>query len=320
MPVPVKGSPDYVDWVVQLAQSGIMREGIINEPRIFWDEIPQDGEPTVKFGSQGVFQNGEQFPIRLTRMIATTRFLDDQVPGVADSEINIQRIGLRMKFHDQYYMNPAFIPIPAWGNVVSATPPTFNQSTAAWDFVANGQPFVLSARDLLRVTVQFEVDPGDLTPVTVSFTGFGMLSKRPYWFSSLRQFQGVAPIDLPVNDLRNDGSEPIAITDMTVTVGPTEDVVDPQGNLRQLRINVQQVGNGTNAQWFAGPQIPVSIPNMPAPLMGVTSGRALVHQFPGDGVIWEPGEGISVETQGVLQPQAFASVLVLALSGYIMVV
>lgn len=320
--VPVPGDPDYADYVIQLAQNGVLRDGILNEPRIFWDEIEQNGDNTTKFGNPGIFNNGEQFPIRLTRVIMTTRFFNDLEIPTVDTEINVQRIGLRLKFHDQYYMNPAFVPVPAWGNVVTATPPTFNQSTATWDLVANGQPFVLSARDTLTVRVQLEnaPAPGQSVPVDMVITGIGMLSKRPYFLNGRRNLTDVNPINLSTVDFRNDGSEPIAITTVSISCGPESAAVDPQGNLRRLRFNVQQVGNGTGAQWFVGPQIPVAIPNMPAPLLGVTSGRAVVHQFPGDGLIWEPGEGISVETQGVLPLQTFASVLVIALAGYIMVV
>lgn len=320
--MPVKGDPDYADYVIQLARDGVLRKGVINEPRVFWDEIEMNGTDAIQFGSPGVFNNGEQFPIRLTRIVATTRFFDDQAQPQVDNEINVQRIGLRMKFHDQFYMNPDFIPIPAWGNVVTATPPTFNQSTSAWDFVANGQPFVLSARDTMRVTVALENAPAvnETVPVAVTFTGIGALSKRPYLLQGRRDLADVNTTILSTVDFRNDGSEPIVITDMSVHCGPESGAVDPQGNLRRLRLNVQQIGNGTGASWFVGPQIPVAIPLMPAPLTGVTSGRSVVHQFPGDGVVWEPGEGITVEARGILQPQAFASVLVLALSGYIMVV
>ena len=39
---------------------------------------------------------------------------------------------------------------------------------------------------------------------------------------------------------------------------------------------------------------------IPAQLLGVLSGRAVVHKLPGDGLIWEPGEGIAVEAQGLV--------------------
>ncbi len=317
---PPRGTPQYADYVIQLAKGGLIHDGVINEPRVFWDEIEQDGTDTIKFGNPGIFQNGEQFPIRLTRMIATTRFFDEA--GTEDSEINVQRIGLRMKFHDQFYMNPLFVPIPAWGNTVTATPPTYNQSAAMWDFVANGQPFILSARDTLRVEVQLENAPaqGESVPVDVTATGIGVLSKRPYMFNGQVDLADTNPVTLSTVDFRNDGSEPIAITDMSVHCGPESGAADPQGNLRRLRLNIRQVGNGTNADWFEGPQVPVAIPLMPAPLFGVSAGRAVVHQFPGDGVIWQPGEGISIETRGVLQGQIFDSWLVVALAGYIMVV
>jgi len=34
---------------------------------------------------------------------------------------------------------------------------------------------------------------------------------------------------------------------------------------------------------------------MPVALLGTHGGRALVHRFPGDGFVWEPGEGVEID-------------------------
>ena len=313
---PQKGDRDYLDYVVRLGTSGI-RQGVINEPRIYWDEVPQNSSATfITEGTPGVFINGEQFPVRLTHMSAGVRFLDqgDDV----DDTAGIQRIGLRMVYHDQFYMSPQFLPLPVWANKLIAMPTPQGFGNSHWDFVANGQPFVLSARDTLTVTVQLQEEvAGPATiPVNVIFTGIGALSKRPYLLNGAANLANLTQTDLSTVDVRNDGSEPIVITDMVANIGgPSNN--SPAGQIGRLRLNIKQIGNGTNARWFSGPATPVSIPNMPAVLAGITSGRGVVHQFPGDGLIWEPGEGITIQTQATID--GVESVLVLGLAGYIMV-
>ena len=318
---PEKGDPDYVDYVVNLARGPVMRDGIITEPRAIFDQVTVDPNGLETAGNPGVFINGEQFPLRLTHMLAAVRHLDTE--DAVDDQRNIQRIGLRMVFHDQFYMNRQFLPLPIWGNKVVAASDVVSFDTSAWDFVANGQPFVLSARDTLQVTVQLNAaaDPGAAAarPVTVLMTGFGMISKRPYVLDGQVDLEDLIATNLSTVDFRNDGSEPIVITDMTVNIAGALDATDPRGAISELSLNIKQIGNGTNALWFRGPQTPINVPNMPAQLCGVSSGRAVVHEFPGDGLIWEPGEGITIETQRIGTAD-FSSVLVMALIGYIMIV
>ncbi|MHC4717521.1 MAG: hypothetical protein ACYS5V_11160, partial [Planctomycetota bacterium] len=330
---PQKGDPDYVDYVVQLAKGGIIRKGIINEPRVIFDEFTIDPNGVPTEGSPGVFINGEQFPIRLTHMLMSTTYLNDPEQGdpVPDNPLNIQRIGLRMVFHDQFYMNRAFLPVPVWGNKVVAASDTVSFATSAWDFVQNGQPFVLSARDTIEVDVQLNdfADPDQAVPVNVVFSGIGALSKRPYLLNAEVQLTDLSVETMQPSDFRNDGSEPIVITDMTVNVGAEFGAADPQGDIRRVRLNVRQVGNGTNATWFVGPTNPLAVDRMQADLCGLTTGRAVVHELPGDGFLWEPGEGLTVAGQRIVEQQvgpapppppapAFVSRLTVALAGYIM--
>lgn len=322
MNIPNKGDPDYVDYVLRMSQRGVLRQGVINEPRAFYDEIVVNPNGTETAGSPGVFVNGEEFPVRLTHMLAAIRFLntDEPPPTIADPLL-IQQIGLRLVFHNQFYMNPEFLPLPIWGNKTVALAQQIDGACSAWDFVANGQPFVLSARDTLQVQVQLRDDaaPAVAVPVTVAFTGFGMLSKRPYILNSQILLDDLAPITMNTVDYRNDGTEPIVVTDMMVNVGPAG---APRGNIDRVSLNVRQVGNGTNGDWFRGPTTPVAINRMQATLCGLTSGRAIVHQFPGDGVIWEPAEGITLAARNLtvlVPPENFNVVLVLAFLGYIMV-
>ncbi len=317
---PAQGDPNYADYVIQLATGGMIRKGVLNEPRMIFDEIDQSAVVgAVAAGNEGVFINGEQFPIRLTRMVACVR--DTNQAGVFDDARNIQRIGLRLIFHNQYYMNPDFLPLPVWGNTNVAGGPAYSASTSHWSFIENGQPFVLSARDTLVITLQLIRTPISLStvPVNVTFTGIGALSRRPYLFNGQVNLENVTETDMSTVDFRNDGSEPVIITDMTVNVGNDSDGVDPQGDIGRVRINIRQVGNGTGARWFSGPQTPLTLDLAQATLLGVTTGRAVVHEFPGDGYLWEPGEGLTVETAAINPPGGFDSVLCLGMVGYLMV-
>jgi len=323
--IPAKGSPDYTDYVIALAKGPSLKEGVINEPRMFFDvfaPIPPTGGaaqgiPTA--GTPGAFVNGEQFPIRLTHLTAATRYLQsDNV--TSDDPRNIQRIGLNLVYHDQFYMNPQFLPLPVWGNKVVAAADVVSFATSAWSFVENSRPFLLSARDTLMVQVRLDVaanpNPGSEIPVNVTFTGFGALSKRPYILNS-QILMNKANFAMPMtsDDFRNDGVEPIVITDMTVNVGAALDASDATGDISQVSINVRHVGNGTNATLFNGP---AALSWCPAQLLGLTTGRAVVHEFPGDGLIWEPNEGITVFAEA-LGSATFASVLCLGLGGYLMI-
>lgn len=321
MPIPQKGDPDYVEYVLRTAQGGLIRQGVINEPRMLFDELTlpsgANGSAEIVNGNPGVFVNGEQFPLRITHMTATVRH-----PA---PEVLLQTIGIRLNYHDQWYMNPRFLPVPVFGNKSTAAPEPASSATAHWDFVANGQPFVMSARDTLVVRVQLQVVPastGAKLTANVTFEGIGTMSRRPYILNGQIDLDDLAAIDIPTANFRNDGVEPIAITDMTVNLsGP--DLSSPQGFVSNLRFNVTQVGNGTGVRWFSGPVAPVNIQLAQATLAGVTTGRALVHQFPGDGFIWEPGEGLTLQAQprvNNLLDGGNPVVLCLGLCGYIMVV
>ena len=321
--IPNKGDRDYVDYVIRVSQSGVLRQGVINEPRAYFDEIIVNPDPAVETeGNAGVFYNGEEFPVRLTHVLFATRYLNNAEPPVLADPLILQQIGVRFLFHQQYYMNQNFLPAPVWGNKVVAQSFQVDSSVSSWDFVANGQPFVLSARDTLQVTVQLNdaANPPAGVPVTVAFTGFGMLSKRPYFLQGRLVLTDLAPHIIVTTDYRNDGTEPIVITDMMVNVAAEDGAQDPRGNIDRVSLQVKQVGNGTQADWFRGPTNPL-ISRMQATLCGVTTGRAVAHQFPGDGVILEPGEGFTVVTQNLGLAQDFDdTVLVLSANGYVMVV
>lgn len=302
--------------LVKLA-SNQLEQGIIHEPRAFFDviELKQDG--TITAGHPEVFTNGEQFPIRLTHLTAAVALFDQQDEPL--DERFIGDIGLRLTFHNQNYMNPQFLPVPIWSNKCVAASDVITDGTASWRFDV---PFVMSARDTMLVDILATLAT-DETPQlpTVTLTGIGLLSGRPYLISGQQVLRSPQRTRLGTTFFRNDGGEPIIISDITVTISQPEDPLDPIGDIRSLALNIRQSGNGTNAFWCQGPATLPAGELMPATLWGVTTGRAVVHKFPGDGLLWEPGEGISVFTQALPlvpgQPVETESILDIALTGYI---
>lgn len=300
--------------LVKLA-SNSLELGVLHEPRAFFDIITLNTDGSISPGHGEVFKNGEQFPIRLTHLTAALNFeTNDEEPEETD-ERQIQRVGMRMQFHNQWYMNPQFLPIPIWGNKPVAAPPQVSFGTSAWDFDV---PFVLSSRDSMIVEVQLGETPASARQVTVAFEGIGLTSGRVYKIGTTREVSDATRTTLSTLSFRNDGSEAIVLSKGAVNVSAEADDADPTGDIRVLNINVKQVGNGTNASWFQGP-ITIGSDLMPAPLWGITSGRAVVHRFPGDGLIWEPGEGIGLELLGLTDDPPNVDVHV-GLSGYITIV
>lgn len=313
---------EYRAFLVKLAADNLCR-GIIEEPRAYYDRLTFD--PTISnaptFGASNTFLNGERHPVRLTHMTAAVAYVDE-AGNTAQDERLIQRMRLRMRHHDYFYMRNQFVPLPLWNNTHTAAADVVSFGTSAWFFE---RPLVLSARDALEVSVQLEDNPPDEdgnVPVSVSFTGVGLYSRRPYFLFGDVTIADDTIVNIAMDNYRNDGAEPILITDMTTNVGNQLGLDDPTGDIRRARVRVWQNGNGTNADWFQGPTgtaLPIEM--IPASLLGVRSGRAVTHRFPGDGLIWEPGEGIqiAVNHSGITQGVFPDVQLDIALLGYIAV-
>lgn len=301
--------------LVKLSQP-MLEKGVYNEPRGYYDIIPINQDGSISPGAPEVFQNGEQFPVRLTHMTAALAYYDNEQQRAVADEALIQRVGLRLQFHNQFYMNPDFLPVPLWGNKPVATSDAVSYGTSAWGFDV---PFILSARDTMRVSVQLNsVPPQEGVEAALSMTGIGLLSGRPYLLAARDVLLDETRTILNPVFFRNDGSEPIVVADCTVNVSNGLDDNEPSGDIRNLNVQIQQVGNGTNAEWFQGPDNQPTGTLIPAVLLGQRSGRAVVHVFPGDGLIWNPGEGIQLEAIG-LSDQIPNVTLLVAMLGYIMV-
>lgn len=300
-----------IDAMVQLAAKNLCN-GVIEEPRNFYDIITLPATVnTIAEGTPGIFFNGEQFPIRLTHMSMAIR--PNFAGSVGLDERFIQRVGVRLTFHDSFYMTRDFVPAPLWLNKVVAAADLVTQGSASLVF---DRPNILSARDSLRIEMNLEQAPASPRRCAVGFTGVGAVSKRPYFLGGFADIANTNIVVLDPDGFRNDGAEPILLTDMCVNCGGERDAITAQGDIRQLSVNVRQIGNGTQADWFKGPQVPVPVARCPAVLLGYDTGRAIVHQFPGDGLIWEPGDGITVDMRA-LDASVASFPIGISLYGYI---
>ncbi len=309
-------------YIAELAK-GRIETGVVYEPRQYFDVLRVNGADQLEVPSHpGVFENGEQFPVKLTHMIANVGLaISDQVPeGALAPEEFLQILGLRMMWNGQFYMNQQYLPVPLWTTELTSSPDYIGRPTSCWKH----EPFVLASRDTMVVSLQALVpaEDGESLPVTVTFSGVGMLSNRPYFFSGTRELSGVAPAVMNTEDFRNNGSEPVLIPDTSLNVGPESGQDDnPTGDVRRVGINIRQVNNGTGASWFSGPTVPVPMTHMPGTLLGVTSGRAAVHRFPYP-ITLEPGDGFQLFSKNIATDASFQAVdldLQISLGGYILV-
>lgn len=317
-----------LERIIETAKRNIA-DGVIEEPRVFFDEIRIPNDGSINFGHADCFKNGEEYPIRIRWMTAAMRYLDESGDTSVDERL-VQRVGVRFTFHGQDYMRRNFIRLPVWHDVPVSAGPALNFAQSSWRF---DRPFILSSRDSMRVRVKLDVAPAtdNNKPFTVGFTGFGLDTRRPYFKAAEALLTDTVEQHLNTDLFRNDGDEPVVVTEMGVHIGAESQAVNPQGNIRFGRVQIQQLGNGTQAEWLQGPVLDVANtgpgPDLcPAVLLGTKSGRAVVHRWPpkvdapDGGLYWEPGEGIQVEVQGVNSLVASSNaVLAIALVGSIIV-
>lgn len=290
------------DWLVKAAKQ-IQLDGVLYEPRVYFDTftVSSDQSPSeiVAGSPRNIFVNGEQFPVSLQYMTAS--LLPTLVGALPDPRL-LQRIGLRVRYHDQYYMARTHAPIALWMNTPNAAPDFVSPSTATWDFE---QPFVLSARDSLQITVQslLPLVGGVTATVSVSLHGIGLLSERPYFFSGKTTLTDNTSTNLPTTFFRNDGSEPVVIGGMVLNVFFSAPDVTSSSTFPASGITVQcrQIGNGTNADWVQGPS-PIFSSQVPAVLLGAKTGFNMTHRLPGNGWQWRPGEGVEIDVNNLGLP------------------
>jgi hypothetical protein len=318
-------TPEYEAHLIKLAETNIFFNDTATT-EIYTETLsilPGLTEQKEAVSDPLTFMNGEKFPVRILYMTANTVGAtgDNLVAEGLFGERLIQGIGLRMRFHDQFYMRTSFTRLANWGTHVTASSDNnsyYTSSHKTW------RPVVLSARDSFEVRVKAVQplaafpQPSEDNPwqVTTTFTGIGIFSKRPYVLSGSTILESAMTMQLDVGDFKNDGAEPILITDVTHNAVRFTDAGTLTPVLPFVNIGIKQIGNGTNADWVVSKP---GEPNLaPAPVWGSYSGRALVHRFPGQGLIWEPGEGITLginQTFGAdLDAGTFTNI---ALVGYI---
>jgi hypothetical protein len=305
------------DWIVKTSKNALV-DGVLYEPRVYTDQFALDpAVTTIVAGSPSIFVNGEQFPVILKWMTAFA-INEGTARGTAvpDPRV-IQRVGMRVRYHDQYYMSRTFAPIPLWHNTQTSAPAYEAPSTSAWDF---DMPVVLSSRDSLQVTVVSQVASA-LAPVRVEvgFHGVGLLSQRPYFLQGTADLANGLPTNLSTTFFRNDGSEPIVLMGAVVSQTATSGGVGATLPLCTLDLQFKQVGNGTNANWV---QAPISQGSrVPSVLRGQKAGFSVVHELPGEGWNWRPGEGVEIDMQNLGLPtiESGTYTVGVALIGYIAV-
>jgi hypothetical protein len=279
-----------VKRVIELARRNIAA-GVITEPRVYFDEVTLPASTSqIGFVDTDIFRNGEEYPVRIYAMTASISI--DSTPA---DERQIQRVGMRLIFHDSYYMQRDFVALPSWQNKCVAAAHALTYGQSSWRL---HRPFVFSSRDSMDVQTQLRTAPVESRDVTFSMTGIGMDSMRPYFKAdTLTLSVADTPTPFDPENLRNDGAEPILITEVDVHCSANNTSSNPQGDIRVPDISIRQVGNGTQAFWMNG--APGTSDLCPAVLLGRTTGRALVHEFPGEGLLWEPGEGLRIEFQAL---------------------
>lgn len=302
-------------------------DGVLYEPRIFFEKFAFSATPgatPVRSGEE-TYKNGQKAPIRITHLTAFVEQGEPQSPEVSPvqgDERLIARYGLRVLKNDDYYQSPDFIPLPLWHNVTTAPPRPVADHVSGWRYgrvnragARDGFPFVLGSRDSMVVRVQLQAYTSD-TRVGVSFYGTGRLSKRPYMFASETVLDDTTQVLLDPNDYRNTSGEPIDIEGQSCYCR-----LNGQGAvaaaIRNLRLSIKQMGNGTGRQWEDGPIDSASSDTFcPAPLWGSSVGRAVVHRLGGDGWIWEPGQGVTMEMTSLDTTRSVAETVWVACLGH----
>jgi len=303
-------------------------DGILYEPRLKCQLFDFSAADQVSpLGSDSAtFLNAEQYPVRITHVAACIRNQGPDAPeGVSSDPRLVQRIGLRMRSHDTFYMNDEFVRLPLWGTQVVAGANPISRSVSSWTFHfgprgsdgARAGVFMGSKDNFkVEVALEFPIDADTEVSMDVwaTFHGVGALSRRPKQITGIYTFtaaDGTKPRSLGANQaFLNDGTEPLEITKMTIHCGAPNGTAgtNPVGDIRRLRVSVKQNGNGTNQRWTTTPAIMTNPPTLdlascvPAALWGLTTGQAIVHRLPDNsdnypGWLWFPNEGMTLDVQ-----------------------
>lgn len=308
---------DNEEYIHRLASRELVDEEPRHvEPRLYFDPFVFDGSTQSVVAHPDIFRNGEEYPLRITHLIMAVHYeVDAELPTKGDARM-VQRYGLRIRAHGTYYQNHQFTALPHYANVPVGTFDVTSQAQSSWKFE---RPFVLGNRDAFLVEAGLTVEPSSGSErVTVTFWGVGKKSRMPKILTTYKEISDTDKVAMSVDDLRNDGTEPLEVQGMTIHHAPDIETADPTGNIRNVRVRVKVAGNGTNQWWSVGP-IGVAGWNslVPAQLYGITSGSAIVHRVPGKGWLWYPNEGFTPEMEAFVTTRS--DTVLLGIAGYIIV-
>lgn len=313
-------------YLQRLANSNVC-DGIQYEPRMWWNQYDfTAGGSTFVQDTDEIFYNGDQYPVRITHIVAAMAVGEtlspDPTPVQGDPRL-IQRFGLRIQTHDAFYMSPGYIPLPLWHNVqtvgASAVAPGISSITFP-------RPFPLGQRQTWSIDVSLEQTPASGRDVGVTFVGLGRTSKRPYRFGTVARLTDTNVLTLNSMDLRSQGQEVVDITGMSLFCGAPIENNDAAGDIRQLRIATRSTGNGTEQLWEQGP-ITSPVSRAPAVLWGTDVSRAVVHELPvtgPDGIrgwLFQPGQGMTVNLQNfdATRQETVSESVWLGMVGYVII-
>lgn len=300
-------------------------DGVLYEPRMYCDIFRLTAQTAVA-GSPDVFRNGEENPVRITNMMAAIRSTSVSSPS---DDRRIQRVGVRLRDHDDWYMSPEFVPMPHLHNVVTAPVDTMAQNVASWTFE---RPVLMAKRDAFEVKIALDaaIPSSDGTAqIAVAFHGVGALSRKPKQLTGYVEYEnadGTRLKTIPTDYYRNRGSEPLEINMIVISAGPGSTASAPIGTIRNTRLSVRQIGSGTLTRWTicpvtSVPTNPLIDQTIPAVLWGQSVGRCLIHRFPDasngqPGWLWYPNQGLQPELQSLVDLDDETLEVYFAMSGY----
>ncbi len=335
-------NPSTNELVTFLAAKNVF-DGILFEPRLKVQLFDFSAVDQVRplASDDAVMINAEQYPVRITHIVAAIR---DQGPdiinGASSDERLVQRIGLRIRAHDTYYMNDQYVNLPLWATERVAASDVVTRSLSSMKLsygkqkrdasggIAGRAGTFMGDRDAFEVKLALEYPVDEETEesitVQVAFHGVGAISRRPKHLTGEFTFlpkDGTATRTIPIESYRNDGTEPLEITNVTVQVSAPDGTAssNPVGNIRRVRMSIRQDGNGTNQRWTTTTAESVSL--VPASLWGVNVGRAIIHELPKNdddypGWLWDPNQGLTLE---VLPNPSVRCAVYVGLYGHIVV-
>jgi hypothetical protein len=291
--------------LTKLRKRGLV-DGVAFEPRLYFDKYTFDPGQVQSFASREAYRNRGEYPVRITHLTAIMDL--PAVPEAVEGDLTqgderlLHRYGMRVLSNDTPYMADIAVPIPTWHNKPVAGAAALARASVSWPF---GCPWVMASDDTFQVQVEQIVARGSVgRMISCAWQGTGRLSGRPYSImtSTPQPTLTTSKTSLNADVTRNEGAEPIDLTQMAVTVGPFMDQAEG-GDAREVLINFKKSGNGTHEEILKGPKLSSGpgIPRVPVPLLGTGVGRAMVHALPQDifdgarGWVLYPGQGIDIE-------------------------